>query len=112
MPLIVHTAHVSSKDPDRLDVTAKSGDPVFAPSKALLRRHLPSWGGNGDWHEYARRYEKQMESSQILHHRAWDSLLRRQRVVLVCYCREPGKCHRILLANILGSMGADVRGEL
>ena len=43
MTLHVHTARVSSGDPDRLDITRKSGDELgktFAPSWRLLRPFL------------------------------------------------------------------------
>lgn len=44
--------------------------------------------------------------------RSPDPSLARSRVVLVCYCTDPTRCHRSLLAGILGKLGADVRGEL
>lgn len=43
MTLLVHTARVSTRDPDRFDVTRKSGGPKgepFAPSWAILRPAL------------------------------------------------------------------------
>lgn len=43
---------------------------------------------------------------------AWEALLARSRVVLACYCVDPTRCHRTLLAGILGKLGADVREEL
>ena len=42
---------------------------------------------------------------------AWKRLLARPRVCLACFCTGT-RCHRFLLAKILGKLGATVRGEL
>lgn len=34
------------------------------------------------------------------------------RVVLACHCANPARCHRTVVARMLGDMGATVRGEL
>ncbi len=44
--------------------------------------------------------------------KAWAELLGRKRVVLICYCTDPERCHRRLLAGILGKLGAVDRGEI
>ncbi len=46
------------------------------------------------------------------HRNAWDRLLVRRRVVLLCYCETRALCHRRLLAEILVRMGAVDAGEL
>ena len=43
---------------------------------------------------------------------AWTALLACERVVLCCYCTDPERCHRSLLARILGKLGAHVEGEI
>ena len=43
---------------------------------------------------------------------AWRALLARRRVVLACFCTNPERCHRRLLARILARCGAVDRGEL
>lgn len=44
---------------------------------------------------------------------AWRALLARPRVVLACYCADPERCHRTILArDILPKLGATYRGEL
>lgn len=44
---------------------------------------------------------------------AWRRLLARERVVLVCFCADPARCHRaILRAGILPALGAVDGGEL
>lgn len=114
----VWTARISTKDPDRFDITRKSGDPVFAPSWALLGPLIQSrreghHQSDPEWKQYAATYLKEMAKSRRLNPAAWEALLARQRVVLVCYCSvNPKRCHRRILARILASMGAVDRGEL
>ena len=43
---------------------------------------------------------------------AWDALLARDSVTLVCYCPKPDRCHRALLARILEKLGAQFTGEV
>lgn len=44
---------------------------------------------------------------------AWENLLARERVVLVCYCLDAERCHRWLLrTRILPALGAVDGGEL
>ena len=64
------------------------------------------------WAVYVPAYVEEMRQSYRAHRDAWDALLARPRVVLCCYCVDPARCHRALLADILGKLGADVRGEL
>lgn len=132
MTLVVHTARISSRDPDRLDVTRMSGGEIgepFAPSWAILRPAIAARRAERDaatetarilavqraadaWVDYVPAYTAEMRQSYRMHRPAWDSLLARSRVVLCCYCIDPQRCHRTLLAGILGKLGADVRGEL
>ncbi len=129
--LTVQTARISYDGPDRLDVTAKSapreGKP-FAPTWKLV-----TWGlkmrdeankkrAHGDpradgfwewvWKIYAQRYREQMRVSYAHRRRAWDELLERERVVLVCYCADAEHCHRRVLAAILVKLGAFDAGEV
>ena len=118
--LVVHTARISSSDPDRLDVTRKSGSELgktFAPSWALLRPFLTRRAEGlltpGDWEDYVVRYTDEMRASYRQHGAAWASLLGRERVVLVCFCVDPLQCHRTVLGrDILPKLGAAFAGEL
>jgi uncharacterized protein YeaO (DUF488 family) len=129
--LVVHTARVSYGGPDRLDVTAKSAErhgKPFAPSWALVKwglsqraahnRKLATRDRDADsfwqwtWKLYEMRYVEQMRVSYVYERWAWDALLRRQHVVLVCYCTDVEHCHRRLLAEILVKLGATYQGEV
>lgn len=160
--LLIHTARISYRGPDRFDITRKSGGPegrAFAPSWSILnealaarraakrerereeelldfyrrekpsiveevRANIASRSGNahalerGAWATYLPAYLEEMVDSQQRHPEAWAALLARERVVLCCFCVvRPGvddseRCHRILLAHLLVSMGARYEGEI
>ncbi len=148
MTLQVYTARISSRDPDRLDITRNSAGPegiAFAPSWAILRPALDArreaeriaemvgqaseeaTGGRlsavdraaaldqllaPSWEAYASAYLAEMRTSYRANRAAWDALLARSRVVLLCYCTDAAHCHRTLLAErCLRPLGVDVRGE-
>jgi len=65
------------------------------------------------WRRYRDEYITEMRWSYArLHHREWVELLERPRVTLVCYCVNPHRCHRSILANILEQLGAVNHGEV
>jgi uncharacterized protein YeaO (DUF488 family) len=66
---------------------------------------------DGDWGAYEREYIAQMRTSYRLYREHWDALLAKERVVLVCYCTDHTKCHRVVLAGILVKLGATYVGE-
>jgi len=128
--LVVHTARVSYGGADRLDITAKSATVgrAFAPRWPLVRwgldmmeraRKKRAQGEAGadafaEWafNLYSMRYTAQMRLSRDEHPQPWTDLLARQHVVLVCYCTDPNRCHRRVLAHILEGLGAVDAGEL
>jgi hypothetical protein len=115
--LQVFTARISSRDPDRLDITRKSGTIglFLAPSWAVLRPALVDMNvGQPDaWERYVQAFTREMRVSYRRERADWDALLARGRVVLVCYCTDATKCHRALLREtILPTLGAVDRGEL
>ncbi len=97
----------------RLDVTVKGQDPLgkhFAPTWDMLR----SWqSGAIDNRQYIHRYYELMRTRYQTQREAWDQLLARPTVVLVCFEKpEEGFCHRFVLANILQKLGSAYGGEL
>lgn len=137
----VHTARLSYCGPDRLDITRKSARPEglpFAPSWAILgpmlkRRawirkdgevhtvsdrydgrpgsHKPPLTEDAEWAAYVAAYTVEMRASYRTHRPAWNALLARGEVTLVCYCTNPDRCHRRVLAGILVKLGAGYVGE-
>ena len=63
------------------------------------------------WALYVPAYRLEMRESYRAQRAAWDALLSRESVTLLCYCTDPRRCHRTLLAGMLARLGADVRGE-
>ena len=125
-PLCVYTAHVTVADPDRLDVTRQTGGAAgepFAPSWRLVgpvlaaRRASSPWRARSAvaeaaWERFVPLYVAEMRESYVAHREVWNRLLGRERVVLVCYCADPLRCHRGLLSDILVKLGANAFGEL
>ena len=134
LALRVHTARVSYGGADRLDITRKSAPPegiAFAPSWAILNPALTILRGavalqqTGDgemqiratlvagaaWDLYREAYTMEMRESYRRSRPAWDALLARESVTLVCYCTDPARCHRTVLASILAKLGAINEGE-
>ena len=128
MTLHVHSARISTRDPDRLDITRKSATPegrIFAPSWTILRPALDARAmakrapadeaeaiEAAAWEAYVPAFLEEMRASYRRNRRAWEALLARERVVLVCYCVDPAHCHRaILRTRILPALGAVDAGE-
>lgn len=114
----VYTARISYAGTERLDITRKSAGPdglpfapswrILGPMLALRRAGVPAaWA----WRRYVEEYTAEMRASYREQRAAWDRLLARDEVTLVCYCTDAAHCHRTLLAEILGKLGAQVQGE-
>lgn len=121
--MIFHTAPIRYLGPDRLDITRGSGNSVgilFAPSWAILRPAKQRLNAGtmtpAMWTAYATAYADEMRRCYRYNREAWDALLKRQRVVAVCYCDiqppRPPWCHRRVLAGILAKLGATDAGEI
>jgi len=68
---------------------------------------------NETWLAYVDTYHAEMRESYRARRDAWDALLARRRVVLVCFCVDPERCHRTLLGrSILPKLGATYEGEI
>lgn len=98
-----------------LDITVKSGDSTFSPSKPLLYGFKK---GLISKEEYTKIYKEQMEVSREDNYQDWIDLLNREEVALACYCPKNTFCHRHLLvedltdlANELGLLVV-VKGEI
>lgn len=120
MTLRVYTAQMRVRDPDALDITRASSGQLgrpFAPSwEILLPEMRARRSGNRDperWARYVAAYTAEMRESYRLQREAWDALLARERVVLLCYCHGVPQCHRYVLGHdILPRLGAVFEGEI
>ena len=116
----VWTARITYAGPHRLDITRKSGTglgAMFAPSWGLLspilamRKRGDHAGVEAAWPRYVELYKHEMRECWRAHRATWAELRSVPRV-LVCYCTDPARCHRRVLAEILARLGAADRGEL
>lgn len=126
-PLRFYTARVSYGGPNRLDVSRKGadrhaqahgGDPglggPFAPSWALLGPALKAREAAGGmipaaaWRAYVEAYGEEMSRVSA---GDWSNLLTLSLATLVCYCGDPARCHRTVLAELLVRRGAEYLGE-
>lgn len=117
MTVRVWTARISTRDPDALDVTRKTGVAAFAPSWKILGpmiaiRRAGRKASDEEWKEYARAYFGEMQINRRAQPAPWVDLLARERTVLTCYCTNPNRCHRTLLGRYLEKLGATFYGEL
>lgn len=112
---VVWTARVTYRGADRVDVTRAGRDALggaFAPSWALLGPYLAKRrrGGAGadDWSAYVAAYTAEMRTSWRARRAAWVAVLGRPAATLVCYCADPTRCHRTVLAGLLAAVGPRV----
>lgn len=83
------------------DTTVKSGWKTFAPTWDILMEYKNSEQTDKDWERYTEKYLKKIEDSLKTHGSDWRALLKKEVVVLGCYCSNPARCHRTLLANFI-----------
>ena len=115
MTLRVHTARISYRGADALDITRKGNDAVgvvFAPSWKILNDAMKARadaeeclkGANRDgavgalhratayeiedrmWAVYLPKYTEEMRESYRVHRDVWEEVLARPKVVLTCFC--------------------------
>lgn len=119
-PLRVYTSTLAYEGAGRLDCTRGSGgwfaDP-FAPSKHLLSRYHPAWGGIGidasNWKRFREAYLSEMRVSYRQRPDAWGSLFVASPLVLCCHEPPGAYCHRLILGReILPKLGAVYEGEI
>jgi uncharacterized protein YeaO (DUF488 family) len=82
--------------------------PNLAPSAPLVSKALAA-ESDADWKKFARSYEAEMgrpENRRVIETLA--ALSRTANFSVGCYCEDPARCHRSILAQILKKHGADV----
>src|SRR5690606_23141635 len=93
-----------------IDTTVKSGDPRLAPNWRIVMGHKR---GTVSDEEYVREYLAMMRRSYLSNRDFWSGLLKRDRVILACYCKKQAKfCHRYILAEIFERLGGEIVGEI
>jgi len=109
MTLKIETAQYNYDGVDRLDITVKTGLQMFAPTWDMVNKYK---SGKISKEDYKKEYLEKMRKSYKTYRAEWDWLLKREHVVLVCFCKPKDFCHRVLLAEILVKLGATYLGEI
>jgi uncharacterized protein YeaO (DUF488 family) len=113
--LQVKTSQIRNQAQDRLDITAKSSTGLgrwFAPTWPMVMAYKR---GQLNQAGYTEQYLNLLRSryASIEGRAAFDELLSRESVTLVCYCRPGDFCHRVILAEqVLSKLGAVYHGEV
>lgn len=77
-----------------LDITVKSGDPVFAPTWEMVLEYK---SGRLSEMEYTRLYSEMMRKSWTINRSRWLEVCQMEQVAISCYCTNGIFCHRHLL---------------
>jgi len=97
----VCTGRVSYDGADGLDITVKSGigiGKVFAPTWDMV---MGVKQGRITEAEYTEQFLNLLRERYRQNEAAFAEVLKRERVVLLCYCRARAFCHRHLVVDVL-----------
>lgn len=84
-----------------------------ADDRVLVGAELARKIDDAAWALYAPAFVAEMRQSYCRNTGAWDRLLARETVTLLCYCTDPERCHRTLLAKrVLPKLEAVYAGEV
>lgn len=113
--LKIYTGRINNSDPAALNITIKSANtPIgryLAPTKDMVYGHK---AGQGDIRfsrntplsdeQYTERYYALLRPRYKANPELFHELLRRDKIILTCYCRAGAFCHRHLAADILNKI--------
>lgn len=105
----VFTSQYGYKGSDRLDITVKTSDGLFAPTWDIVMGYK---NGILSEREYTNIYLKILKRSYKRNKDKWEEILNRDRVTFVCFCGHGQFCHRLILAKVFEKLGATYRGEI
>lgn len=111
--MIIRTSRYCYREADRFDITAKSKDPLgrlFSPPWSLVMDYKRGFEGETS---YTQKYLDLIEDRFARQAEEFKKLRERDRLVLVCFCKETDFCHRFLVANWLEDRGfGKYKGEI
>lgn len=92
-----------------IDVTAKSGNQVFAPDRELVYKYKT---GLITENYYTEQYHERMFLSQIHKTDEWIKLINLNKIAIACYCPADHFCHRHILKYLIKSFLAAFNCEV
>lgn len=106
----IYTARINYSGPNGLNITVKAADPlgrVLAPTWALVNAYKGKDGYIAiSPQEYTERYLAMLRARYATTKPLFLDILRRDEVVLLCYCRVGAFCHRHLAVDVLERIAA------
>lgn len=95
------------RDADDLTIAPTGGERLLL---LLQATHIES----SMWEWYEPAYTEEMRVSYKANRHAWQAILAKPRVILLCYCAKAvlPHCHRVVLRSIFVKLGAVDGGEL
>lgn len=84
--------------------------PELAPTAALVKRAMSAPWTDARWRTFSRRYRAEMRAPAPARLIALLAALSHDADLSIgCYCTDPARCHRSVLADLLTEAGADMR---
>ena len=108
--LYVYTAYSSYEGDDRIDVSFHGGHFMMAPPKHLLVEYKL---GKIREDNFRKQYFEFLENSFVQYQHTWDTVLDKEKIVLVCTCNADDKtCQRYFIIQFLKKFGAVYKGKV
>lgn len=108
--MIICTAQMSIRDPDGLDITVKSASTpegkALAPEWSMVTDHKKGLITDAEYHT---RYLSLLRRRYKVTPGPFLIILKRQRVVLLCYCKTGAFCHRHIAVEVLTAIAQKQR---
>lgn len=105
--ITIYTGRIDNRDPDTLDITIKSASTTegraLAPTWALVMNHKR---GQISDQEYTDAYLALLRVRYNENPTPFLDILKRDRVVLACYCPAGAFCHRHIAVDVLEKIAA------
>lgn len=92
------------KDAIKITVTRRAGH-ILSPSKNLLKDYKD---GSINWEQYVERFKREMNNDEcIAAMRKIKWMAKDKQVYLICYEKDPYRCHRSLLLDMISKLDED-----
>lgn len=88
-------------------IVTRSAGHVLSPSRQLLNDYRSR---NIDWHTYVERFKQEMSNDIcIAEMRKIKWMAKDKLVYIICYEKNPHRCHRSLLFDMINKLDEDVK---
>lgn len=109
MSCLLFTAQYKYSGDNRIDITYKNGNKIFAPDKKFVWEYKT---GKINEETYTKYYHQKMQKSFTDYAKEWMKIVDLSFCVFVCFCNKDSFCHRKLLVKYFEKLGCNYSGEL